>query len=374
MMPRGASGFDGIAVNLLWCRPGAVGGSEEYLVRQLLGLGTAGTTARVFAPRGFTSAHPALAEIHDVVEGRHDSSSRGRRILTESTWLYRRTRRAALVHHGGGTLPVRRRSPTVLTVHDLQYRRFPEYFSAARRNYLHAMMPRSARGATLVTVPTAYVKKTVVDAYGVDPERVVIVPHGVDDSLNRDCTPESELRARFSLGDGPIVVYPAVTHPHKGHLFLIDVADRHWSHLGVRLVLMGGAGAADAEVRRRLADPRVARAATHVGRVSDADRNGLLRLAQALAFPSEYEGFGAPVIEAMQLGTPVVTSDDACLPEVVGDAGLVLARQEDLWAGLPDLVRARRTELVQRGIEHVKKYSIEASGAALAAAYRMVLP
>lgn len=373
-MPRGASGFDGIAMNLLWCRPGAVGGSEEYLVRQLIGLGTAGTTVRIFAPRGFTSAHPALADIHDVVEGRHDSSSRGRRILTESTWLYRRTRRAALVHHGGGTLPVRRRSPTVLTVHDLQYRRFPEYFSAARRNYLHAMMPRSARGATLVTVPTAYVKKTVVDAYGVDPERVVIVPHGVDGSLNRDCTPESELRARFSLGDGPIVVYPAVTHPHKGHLFLIDVADRHWSHLGVRLVLMGGAGAADAEVRRRLADPRVARAATHVGRVSDADRNGLLRMAQALAFPSEYEGFGAPVIEAMQLGTPVVTSDDACLPEVVGDAGLVLARQEDLWAGLPDLVRARRTELVQRGIEHVKKYSIEASGAALAAAYRMVLP
>lgn len=363
-----------IGVNLLWCRPGAVGGSEEYLTRQLVGLAAQGVSTRVFAPKGFSAAHPELTESHDVVESRHDSSSRGRRMVTESTWLYRHTRDAALVHHGGGTLPVRRRQPTVLTIHDLQYRRFPEYFSRLRLTYLDLTMPRSARGATLVTVPTHYVKKTVIDAYGIDSSRVVVVPHGVDDALNRDCTPEDELRSRFGLGDGPLVVYPAVTHPHKGHRFLIDVADRHWSHLGIRLVLMGGAGAADAAVRTQLADPRVARAVTHVGRVSDRDRNGLVRMAQALAFPSEYEGFGAPVIEAMQLGTPVVTSDQACLPEVVGDAGLVLALQEDLWAGLPDLVRARRTELVQRGVEHVRRYSIEASGAALAAAYRMVLP
>ena len=363
-----------IAVNLLWCRPGAVGGSEEYLTRQLIGLAEHGVSTRVFAPKGFAIAHPEVASHHEIVESRHDSSSRGRRIATESTWLYRRTRGASLVHHGGGTLPARRRQPTVLTIHDLQYRRFPEYFSSLRRSYLNVMMPRSARGATLVTVPTHYVRQTVIDAYGVDPSRIVVVPHGVDDSLNRDCTPEDELRARFDLGDGPVVVYPAVTHPHKGHRFLIDVADRHWSHLGVRLVLMGGAGAAHAEVQTRLGDPRVARAVVHVGRVSDADRNGFVRMAQALAFPSEYEGFGAPVIEAMQLGTPVVVSDRAALPEVVGDAGLVLALQEDLWAGLPDLVRARRTELVQRGVEHVRRYSIDASGDALAAAYRMVTP
>ena len=76
----------------------------------------------------------------------------------------------------------------------------------------------------------------------------------------------------------------------------------------------------------------------------------------------------------MQLGTPVVASDQACLPEVVGEAGPVLALQEDLWAGLPDLVRARRTELVQRVVERVRQFSIDASGAALADAYRMVLP
>ena len=104
--------------------------------------------------------------------------------------------------------------------------------------------------------------------------------------------------------------------------------------------------------------------------MSDRDRNGLIRMAHALVFPSEYEGFGAPVIEAMQIGIPVVTSDRACLPEVVGDAGLVLSLQEDLWAGVPDMVRHRRTELVQRGIERVGRFTIDASGAALADAYR----
>jgi glycosyltransferase involved in cell wall biosynthesis len=132
---------------------------------------------------------------------------------------------------------------------------------------------------------------------------------------------------------------------------------------------MGGVGNADEAVRKQLADSRVARAVTHVGRVSERDRNGLIRMSHALVFPSEYEGFGAPVIEAMQIGIPVVTSNRACLPEVVGEAGVVLSLQEDLWASVPDVVRLRRTELVQRGIERVARFSTDASGAALAQAY-----
>lgn len=366
-LPRGAHVT--IAVNLLWCVPGDVGGSEQYLCRQLVGLGAHGVRTSVFAPKGFATAHPEVAAVHDLVEVAHDCRSRPRRMLTESTWLRRKTRGASLVHHGGGTLPGRFRRPTVLTIHDLQYRQYPEYFAPKRLAYLRTVMPRSARAADLITVPSDFVKRTVVDAYGVDPERIAIVPHGVDDSLSRDFTPEAELRIKFDLGPGPILVYPAATFPHKGHRFLIDVADRHWSHLGYRLVLMGGVGSADAAVRKQLADSRVARAAMHVGRVSDRDRNGFVRMAHALVFPSEYEGFGAPVIEAMQIGIPVVTSDRACLPEVVGEAGVVLSLQEDLWASVPDVVRLRRTELVQRGIERVARFSTSASGAALAKAY-----
>jgi glycosyltransferase involved in cell wall biosynthesis len=361
-----------VAVNLTWCIPGVVGGSEEYLCRQLVGVGRAGVGAVVFAPRGFTRAHPELLEHHEIVEARHDCQSRQRRMLLESTWLHRRTRGSLLVHHGGGTLPVLVRKPTLLTIHDLQYLQFPQYFSRQRLTYLRAIMPRSAVAANLIAVPTEFVKRTVVDAFGVEADRIVVVPHGVDESLGDDVAPEAELRERFALGDDPILVLPAVTHPHKGHLFLIDVADRHWSHQGFRLVLMGGSGAADSAVRQRLQDPRVSRWVTHVGRVPDRDRNGLLSMARALVFPSEYEGFGAPVIEAMQLGVPVVTSDRTCLPEVVADAGIVLSLQEDLWAAVPDLVGARRSELIERGGRRVADFSVSASGDALAKAYRMV--
>lgn len=372
MAAFGRPALSGVAVNLTWCLPGSVGGSEEYLVRQLLGVASQGVRATLFAPRGFPSAHPELTSVHEIVEASHTCTSRPRRVLTESTWLHRRTRGASLVHHGGGTLPARFRRPTLLTVHDLQYLQFPEYFPKSRLAYLQGVVPRSVKRATLVAVPTGFVRTTVVNAFGIDPERVVVVPHGVDDSLERDATPPDELRARFGLDDRPIVVMPAATHPHKGHRFLIEVADRHWSHDGVRLVLIGGVGAADASVRRSLAESRVARSVVHLGRVSDRDRNGLMKLAEALVFPSEYEGFGAPVIEAMQLGTPVVTSDRACLPEVVGDAGLVLPLQEDVWASVPEHVRARRDELVERGRRRVRDFSIEASGRALATAYRML--
>jgi len=360
------------AVNLLWCVPGDVGGSEQYLIRQLIGLAEAGTRARVFAPRGFAAAHPAIADVHELVTASHDCRSRGRRTVTESTWLRRRTRGSSLVHHGGGTVPWRSRRPIVLTIHDLQYLEYPGYFAPRKLAYLRAIMPRSARRADVIAVPTEFVARTVIDAFGVDRERVRVVPHGVEADLSVRCTAEGELRARLGLGEAPVFVMPAATFPHKGHGFLLDVVERSWAALGVRVVLIGGAGLADADVRRRLTDPRLAASVVHAGRVSDADRNGLVRMARAVLLPSEYEGFGAPVIEAMALGTPVVTSDRACLPEVVADAGLVLPLEPDSWAAVPDLVEARRDDLVRRGSARVVAFGVAASGRALADVYRSV--
>ncbi|MFM2182091.1 MAG: hypothetical protein RJB61_385, partial [Actinomycetota bacterium] len=119
-----------VAVNMLWCVPGGVGGSEEYLVRQVVGLADAmgqGLVARpwrlaVMAARGLGAAHPELGEVATLVEAPFGSESRARRIVGEATWLRRRTGRVALVHHGGGTAPAavaRAPVPYVLTVHDL---------------------------------------------------------------------------------------------------------------------------------------------------------------------------------------------------------------------------------------------------------------
>ncbi len=356
---------DTVLMNLLWCVPGQVGGSEEYLVRQLLGLAEQPdqrwqVTAAV--ARGLSAAHPELAHTAALLEPSFDSRSRVRRIVGEATWLRRATRDTALVHHGGGTAPLRSHRPYVLTVHDLQFRTYPQYFSRVKRAYLAAAIPRSVRGAAVVAVPSEYVRDCVIEAYHARPERVVVVPHGVEPDLSESATPPDELRARFGLSDGPIVVYPAVTHPHKNHRFLLALMRDHWTDPDLQLVLPGGTGSADQDV---VPSRRVIR----LGRVSSADRNGLLAMAEAMVFPSQYEGFGAPLIEAMALGTPVICSDATCMPGVVGDAGIVLPLDLDAWAGALDEVRRRRTELIAAGHRRARAFTTLASGAALAAAY-----
>ncbi len=360
-----------VLVNMLWCVPGRVGGSEEYLVRQLLGV--AEQPAPRWQPvvavaRGLAAAHPELAAAVEVVEPRFDSSSRARRVVGEATWLRRHSQAAELVHHGGGTAPRGAHRPYVLTIHDLQFRTYPQYFSRAKRAYLGALIPPSARRATVVAVPSEYVRESVVQAYGVSPERVMVVPHGIEPAVVSQVTSPSELRLRYALGEGPIIVYPAVTHPHKHHRFLLQMMRDHWRDPDLRLVFTGGPGMADAEVAA-CDDPRVLR----LGRVPAADRNGLLAMAEALVFPSQYEGFGAPLIEAMTLGAPVVCSDATCMPQIVGDAGLVRPTTADAWAGVLDEVAARRSELVTAGRRRANDFTSRASGAALSAVYARAL-
>jgi alpha-1,3-rhamnosyl/mannosyltransferase len=259
--------------------------------------------------------------------------------------------------------------PYVLTIHDLQFLTYPQYFSRLKRAYLGAMIPTSARRASVVTVPSEYVRESVVRHYGIAPERVMVVPHGIEPALAGEITPEAELRERYSLGDGPVLVYPAVTHPHKRHDFLLGMMERHWRDPDLRLVLTGGKGLAHDEVVARATDPRV----RHLGRVSAADRNGLLAMARALVFPSQYEGFGAPLIEAMTLGCPVVCGDATCMPGIVGDAGLVRPLDESAWAGVLDDAVRRRDGLVAAGLRRAADFTSAASGAALVRAYDRAL-
>lgn len=373
--PEGRRSPIDVAVNLLWCIPGDVGGSEQYLVRQLVGLGLQRSE---FAPTlyclpAFVEAHPELGELYPMVAAGISGEQRPRRILAEHTWLRRRTGTAQLVHHGGGTAPVGGHRPVVLTIHDLQYLTHPEYLSASKLRYLSWSIPRSVKRATVVAVPTDYVRRTVIDAYGTTPDRVVVVPHGVEPALGNDAPSESELRRDYGLGDGRVLVFPAITHPHKGHLFLLDVMARYWDDPDLRLVLLGGAGTADDEVTATIERLALGRRVVRPGRVADAHRDGLIALADALVFPSEYEGFGAPVVEAMALGTPVICSDQPALAEVMGDTGIVLPREPEAWADALDVLTRRGVELRTAGRRRAASFTAERSGAGLAVAYRTAL-
>lgn len=358
-----------VAVNLLWCVPGRVGGSEEYLVRQLLGLAAHRSEFEVtlFAPRGFAAAHPELAESYPIREAPSRCTFRPWRVALENFWLARATRSFDLVHHGGGTVPTRTNRCTVLTIHDVQYVSYPHYFSPLKRAYLRIRVPTSISKATLVTVPTTFVKNSLMEHFSTPGERVAVVRHGMPDSIGERATAEAELRRRFGLGESRVVVYPAVTHPHKNHQFLLDLLASAWRD--VILVCAGSAGLAHEDVLARARRLGVADRLRMVGRVSDDDRDGLIALAEALVFPSLYEGFGAPLVEAMTIGTPVVCSDQAAIPEVVGDAGLVLPLSGDAWAGALDEVRRRREPLVESGRARARSFSIAGSADDLVAAY-----
>jgi glycosyltransferase involved in cell wall biosynthesis len=359
-----------VAVNLTWLAPGRVGGSEEYLVRQLSGLpDDPSIQPTIYCQSTLAEAHPALVARFPSVAVPLRRDRRSLRILAEHTWLAAYTRSADLVHHGGGTAPMIGRRPVVLTVHDLQYLSYPEHFGRARHSYLDRMMPRSVHRAEVVTVPSAYVKRTVVDAFGADPDKVVVVPHGVPELAKPPATEVEATLARYGVGSRPFVVYPAITHPHKGHAVLIEMLAHLDSEIAV--VLVGGEGTAEAAVRHSIAASGRADRVVRTGRVPVADRDALISAAAALVFPSEYEGFGAPLVEAMVLDTPVVCSRAEAVIEVVGPAAVVVddAGPRAWAAGVLEALD-RRAELVGLGRVRRREFTPEISGEALAAAYR----
>ena len=364
-----------VAVNLTWIAPGRVGGSEEYLTRQLLGVpNDAGIELEVFASAEYAAAHPELDEVGRIVRTPVGRDNRALRIGLEHSWLAARTRAADVVHHGGGTVPLLGKWPVVLTVHDLQYLTFPEYFSAARHRYLDAMVPRSVRRAALVATPSEYVRRTVIEAFGADPERVVVVPHGIPELTVPGAAETAQVTTRLGIGARPWLVYPAITHPHKRHEVLVDML----GHLDddTVLVLLGGRGPNEPVLEQAIEAAGVRDRVVRPGRVSDRDRDALIAGADALVFPSQYEGFGAPLVEAMALDTPVIAYAAEASCEVLGDAGLII----DLDAGSPGAgatwaaavtdVRRRRDELVALGRHRRQAFTLERSGSALVDVYR----
>ena len=365
-----------VAMNLLWCRPG-VGGSEEYLVRQLAGLHANGhpVDVEVFAPRGFSVRLPQVASTFKVHEAPSDCMRRPGRVLLEHTWLASRTRSFDLVHHGGGTVPRLGNTRTLLTIHDVQWVDYPDYVRPVKLRYLRFAVPRSLHRATRIAVPTPFVAGTLTDHFGVDAGKIGVVRHGLEPHMDEP-TPEAELRAKYSLGAGPVVVFPAITHPHKNHRFLVELmvnGGPSWTDPSLRVVFAGSAGNSEQEVRSAVAAHGLSQRVVMPGRIPGADRNGLLAFADALVFPSQYEGFGAPLIEAMRMGAPVIASDCASIPGVVGDAGIIRPLSIEAWAGALDEVRARRGELQNLGRERAAVYTAVLSAEDLVHEYGKVM-
>ncbi|MCU1454949.1 MAG: glycosyl transferase, group 1, partial [Acidimicrobiales bacterium] len=321
-----------VGVNLLWLVPGVVGGSEEYTTRLLRGLAVdppADLHVTLFVLEPFIASHPDLAASFPTVSLTLDGRMRPLRVAAESTWLptQARRRRIDLLHHAGGVIPpgpAVRSHPAVLTIHDLQPLVRPENFSRLKRTWLGALLPRSARRARMVATPSDHVGQQVVELLHVPAGRVATVPHGIEPPRPTSPEVQASVRRRLGIGDR-FVLYPAMTYPHKDHETLLRAFARiATDRPDVDLVLTGAPAQEEERLRRLTGELGLTARVHRTGRIPRADLDALFDSASVLACPSRFEGFGAPVLEAFGHGCPVVAARSTSLPEVVGDAGLLV--------------------------------------------------
>lgn len=377
-----------IGVNLLWLVPGVVGGSEEYTVRLLDAFADRAADhpdldVTLYAHPALPAAHPDLVARyrHRVAPAVTDRAGRAGRVVAESTWLAWAARQDGvdLVHHGGGTMPLVRTAPGVVTVHDLQPWAMPENFSLLKRAYLRATVPGSVRRAHRVVTLSNWVRTDVAHRLGVPTERIELVPPGIaPDRAVPDAAATARAVARVGVEGRPFFVYPAITYAHKNHRTLLwALARLVATHPRAAVVLTGGAGPQEEELAGMTAELGLADHVRRPGRIPADELDALYRQAVALTFPSRYEGFGLPVLEAMRRGCPVIASRAGALGEVVGDGG-VLVGADDIGGWAAAMARmlddpGHRAAWADRAARRAHAFTWDGSAARLEAVYRSAL-
>lgn len=236
-------------------------------------------------------------------------------------------RRFDVLHSPAMTAPLATKAANVVVLADTTWLTAPDLGKgqAGTVRLWRAVVPHVARRADRVVAISKASARDVERLLGVAPDRIDVVPLGYGTPPGRSPTPEPELRARLGLGDGPIVLNVAVKKVHKNQRALLRALRLVREAVpSAQLVMPGASTPYEHELRAEANRLGVGDAVSFPGYVDDADLEGLYAVASVFAFPSLNEGFGLPVLEAMARGVPVVTSSVSALPEVAGDAALLV--------------------------------------------------
>jgi len=330
------------------------------------------------------AAHEAVELVTLAQPGRPRAGARGRiarGLRRELSYLpLELSRRAArlgveVLHCPVGLAPVRSQVPVAITVHDVMALEHPEWFTRGNRLQQRLLLGPAARSAAVVLTPSEFSRHRAIERLGLDPERVRVTPWGVDEVFSPDERSDEAL-ARLGVR-GRYLLTVGALRPRKNLEGALVAFEQLAGHDDLELVVAGGRGWDDAELLDRLRRSPAAGRIRLTGRVSDADLAELYRGAECFLFPSRYEGFGLPPLEAMACGAPVVSSDRTSMPEVVGDAA-VLVHPDDA-DGLVAAVEAvlaspeRRAELSERGRRRAAAFTWERCARLTVEAYRSVL-
>jgi glycosyltransferase involved in cell wall biosynthesis len=247
--------------------------------------------------------------------------------------------------------------PVVPVVHDVAFWRHPAFFSPFERAWMRRAIPWTIRRAAHVVTVSAFSRDEIVDCFGIEPSRIEVALEAADPVFARPPGVPAGIEPPYVLAVGNL-------EPRKNLGVLISAFRRlpeRAPEVRERLVLVGQQGFRAGSIRAEAADLVASGRVTFTGYVSDERLVALLAGATAFAFPSLYEGFGLPVVEAMAAGAPTLASDIPVMREVAGDAAVLLpTRDPDAWAeAIAELSRdpARRSELAEHGRRRAAGYS-----------------
>jgi glycosyltransferase involved in cell wall biosynthesis len=341
-----------IGVNALYLIPGGVGGTEIYLRRLLAALASIDRQNEyfVFTNRETTDLVPRQANFHAKPQAVR-ASFRPARILWEQIALPLQSTRLDVLLNPGFTSPTLAPCPCVTVFHDLQHVHHPEYFRWFDLPFWKLLLRASAHRARRLIAVSQATRQDLVRVYGLSVDRIDVVLHGV----------EPEFFALDRTRTEPFVLCVSTLHPHKNLDRLIRAYARHrrpW-----RLTIAGMRGFFADALERLIQDLGVQDSVKLKGWIPRAELLQLYARAQAFVYPSTFEGFGMPVLEALAAGIPVACSDIPPLREVAGDAALFFdPLSEDAIAGALDRIvndGVLRTRLAEAGPERARAFTWE---------------
>jgi glycosyltransferase involved in cell wall biosynthesis len=367
----------------------AQGGGIGRYTRELIKAAVAHETA--FDYRLFTARIPAARRFPGALPVANHVTHRAAAL--DERWLYRLwhrmgvplpvqafTGRIDLFHSPDFVLPpVSRGIPTLLTVHDLSFVHYPQTFTPSLVAYLNRVVPRSVGRATHILADSEATRADLVAIWDVPADNITVLYGGVDQAFKPVTRGQTlaAARARYQLGAAPYILSVGTLQPRKNYELLIRAFSQVADKFPHQLVFAGGRGwlddAIEVEINRHALADRI----RLLGFVADEDLPALYSGAQLLAFPSLYEGFGLPVLEAMACGVPVLASDASSVPEVAGDAAMLLPPADEAgWArGLVELLANPdlRVRLVAAGFRRARQFTWRRAAAQLGDVYRSLL-
>ncbi len=275
-----------------------------------------------------------------------------------------RHERIDLLHALAFAGPLGASIPWVVTVYDLSFVRYPHSFNSANRIYLRWAVGHAVQHASRVIAISESTKRDLVSMFGIPADRVNVVYCGFDKGFSEP-RPRVEIeswRARRGLA-APFILYVGTIEPRKNiaRLLRAFAQAKRAARLPHRLVLVGARGWKYSEIDRIVAEEQLTDSVVFTGYVAQEELPYWYRAADLLVYPSLYEGFGLPPLEAMASGLPVVSSNASSLPEVVGDAALVIDPEDEealadaIVCGVTD--HTVREEMVARGLKQASKFS-----------------